>query len=85
MTDIHVEPLSGAMGAEIHGLALSQPLDPTNRSIVMDAFRDHLAIFVTDQRIDPGQMTAFVSEFGAPLGAKSRGRRLLNDFLVTPL
>jgi taurine dioxygenase len=61
---LSVRPLSGALGAEIHGVDLSQPLDNETFSDIHKAFVDHLVIFFRDQQMTPEQHLAFARRFG---------------------
>jgi taurine dioxygenase len=61
---ISVNPVSGALGAEISGIDLSQPLDNKTFSDIYQAFLDHLVIFFRDQDITPDQQKAFSQRFG---------------------
>ena len=62
---ITVEPLSGAMGAEISGVDLSQPMDNQTFSEIRQAYDENLVIFFRDQEITPEQHLAFSARFGA--------------------
>jgi alpha-ketoglutarate-dependent taurine dioxygenase len=46
---LKVEPLTGALGAEIHGVDLSQPLSAPVRGEVLQALYDHLVIYFHEQ------------------------------------
>ena len=61
---IDVRPLTGAMGAEIHGVDLSRPLDAETFAEIRRAFLEYLAIFVRDQKLTPAAFAAFASRFG---------------------
>lgn len=61
---IEVRPLSSAIGAEIFGVDLSQPLDDQTWSEIHDAFLDHLVIFFRDQDLTPEQHLTFSRRFG---------------------
>ena len=62
--EVTVNPLSGALGAEISGVDLSQPLDNKTFSDIYQAFHDHLVIFFRDQVITPDQLKDFARRFG---------------------
>jgi taurine dioxygenase len=61
---IDVRPLTGAMGAKIHGVDLSKPLDDTTYNEIQRALVEHLAIFFRDQDLTPAQYVAFGRRFG---------------------
>jgi len=60
--DIH--PIAGALGAEISGVELSQPLSDGTFKEIRQALLDHLVIFFRDQDITPDQHLAFAKRFG---------------------
>jgi taurine dioxygenase len=59
-----VEPVSGVIGAEIHGLDIAVPLDEDTVRELRDAFNQHQVIFFRDQRLTPEQQIAFGRRFG---------------------
>lgn len=61
---IEVTPIAGALGAEISGVDLSQPLGNQTFQEVHDALMENLVIFFRDQDIDPDQHKAFGARFG---------------------
>ncbi len=63
---IDVLPLTGAIGAEISGVDISEPLPAETIGEIRQALLDHLVIFLRDQQITPEQQIAFVSRFGEP-------------------
>ncbi|MBM3521710.1 MAG: TauD/TfdA family dioxygenase [Alphaproteobacteria bacterium] len=63
---IDVQPLTGALGAEIHGVDLAQPLDDGRVREIRQAFLEHGVIFFRDQTLTPEQHVAFASRF-API------------------
>ena len=67
MKPIEVRPLSGAGGAEVFGLDLSQELDNRTADAVHEAFLEHVALFFPGQHLTPQQMERFVARFGDPL------------------
>ncbi|MDH3702855.1 MAG: TauD/TfdA family dioxygenase [Alphaproteobacteria bacterium] len=61
---IEVQKISGALGAEIHGIDLGGPLSNTEFDAVHQAFLDHQVIFFRDQKITPEQHLSFGRRFG---------------------
>jgi taurine dioxygenase len=57
-------PLCGALGAEIAGLDLSQPLADDVFAEVEAAFHEHVVLVFPDQHWTPGQQVAFTARFG---------------------
>ena len=62
---IEVRPVVGALGAEIFGVDLTQPLDNRATEDIHDAFRRHLVIFFRDQKLTPAGLKGFARLFGA--------------------
>lgn len=67
MTDasIRVEPVAGALGAQIHGVDLSEPLSDERFESLRNALHEHLVIFFREQDLTPDQHHAFARRFGA--------------------
>jgi taurine dioxygenase len=63
---IEVEPLTPRIGAVVHGLDLSQPLDRAQRADVAVALARHLVLFWRDQDLTDDQHLAFAATFGRP-------------------
>ena len=63
-TRFEIVPVAGALGAEIHGVHLSENLDDTLISDIRQALLDHLVIFFRDQELSPEQHLAFAQRFG---------------------
>jgi taurine dioxygenase len=61
---IEVKPLTGHIGAELHGIDLRQPLDDGALERIHAALLEHLVIFFRDQSITPDQHVAFGERFG---------------------
>jgi taurine dioxygenase len=64
---ISVEPISGALGAEITGPNLSQPLTPEVAAEIRCALLNHLVIFFPNQDLTPKEQLAFAQQFGSPI------------------
>ena len=61
---ISIEPVTGALGAEVLGVDLAQGLPDTVFATIHEAFLRHGVIFFRDQRLDIPQHKAFASRFG---------------------
>jgi taurine dioxygenase len=59
-----VEPIAGALGAEISGLDLARPLTDETILAVRRAWLDHLVVFLRDQQLSPAQFLALGRRFG---------------------
>jgi taurine dioxygenase len=59
-----VEPIAGALGAEISGLDLAQPLSDATILALRRAWLEHLVIFFRDQNLSPAQFLGFGRRFG---------------------
>ncbi|WP_137126088.1 TauD/TfdA family dioxygenase [Roseomonas sp. HF4] len=55
---------AGAVGAEIRGVDLRDPLDDATFGEIRQAFHDHGVVFFRDQHITPEQHVAFAERFG---------------------
>jgi taurine dioxygenase len=75
---ISVKRLGKHLGAEIHGVDLSAPLDDATFAQVASAFFDNEVVVFRDQRITPAQQIAFTRRFG-PLEAHERKESRLAD------
>ena len=69
-----VLPTSGALGAELLGIDLSEPLDAEDASNIRHTLNEHGVVFFRDQRLSPEQHIAF---------AESMGRINVNRFFKT--
>jgi taurine dioxygenase len=59
--------LAGALGAEIHGLDLSRPLDAEGVAAIRAAWLEHQVICVREQRLDDAGFMAFARAIGEPV------------------
>ncbi len=67
MGAITVTPIAGALGAEIGGVDLSQPLGKATAAAIRQALLDHLVIFFRDQQLSSDAYMAFAEAFGTPV------------------
>ncbi len=63
---IRVQPLSPALGAEISGVDLGEPLIDDTVAEIRRAFLDHLVIFFHHQSLTPEQYLRFARTLGEP-------------------
>ena len=61
---LEIRPYSTAVGAEILGIDLAEPLDDATWSQIHDAFHRYLVLFFRDQHLTPEQHIAFSRRFG---------------------
>ena len=61
---IRIEPLSGALGAELFGIDLGAPLDEARFAVIRQALLDHLVIFFPGQRLGPERQRDIAARFG---------------------
>jgi taurine dioxygenase len=64
---LQIERLSGALGAEIHGVDLAKDLNAEVVAGIRQAFLEHLVIFFRDQTLAPAQFMAFARAMGTPI------------------
>jgi taurine dioxygenase len=62
-----VEPLPGALGAEISGVDLTGPLDDETVAALRQAWLEHLVVFFRDQDLTLEQFLAFSRRIGEPV------------------
>ena len=63
---MQVEPIAGALGAEISGVDLSSDLSNSDAAAIRGAFLDHKVIFFRDQTLQPKDQVRFAGLFGEP-------------------
>jgi taurine dioxygenase len=63
-TRFEVLPTSGALGAELLGIDLSEPLDAAGAADIRQALNEHGVVFFRDQCLSPGQHVAFAESMG---------------------
>lgn len=61
---IEVEPLAGALGAEVRGVDLSQSLADGTLTDLRAAYLEHLVLFFRDQRLTPDRHKELGRRFG---------------------
>lgn len=66
-SSIQVRRIAGALGAEVEGVDLRQPLDEGQRAQLRQALLDHQVIFLRDQDLSAGQFMRFAQAMGHPV------------------
>jgi len=61
---IEVRPLQPTIGAEIHGIDISEPLSPQQRDTIKAAILQYKVVFFGDQKLDKQTHAAFAAQFG---------------------
>ena len=61
-----LRPLSPALGAEISGIDLRDPIDAALKGKLLDAWHEHLIILLRDQVLDEDAQVRFAETFGPP-------------------
>jgi taurine dioxygenase len=64
---IAIQPIGGAIGAEISGVNLADDLSDDTIRTLRQALLDHLVIFFRDQDLPPARFLAFARRFGSPV------------------
>ena len=76
-TRLRIERMTPSVGALIHGVDLSEPLDDAAVATIRGALVDHGVIFFRDQSLTSEQYEAFAARFGEPT--------LPNSGIIPPL
>ncbi len=63
-TQLEVQAIAGALGAEVHGVDLGQDLEAAVVAEIRRALLDHGVIFFRDQELDAPQQKALARRFG---------------------
>jgi len=64
---LEVVRIAGALGAELRGLDLRQPLSDPQLTELRRAWLEHLVVFLHDQPLDADQYLAFARRIGEPI------------------
>lgn len=62
--ELELEPISGVVGATVHGIDLADELGDDVIAAIRQAFVDHHVLFFRDQRLSPEQQMGFGRRFG---------------------
>lgn len=63
---IEIIPSGNALGAEIRGIDLAEPMDGATFATLEAAFDEHSVVWLRGQRLSEPQLIAFAGRFGAP-------------------
>ncbi len=63
-TSLDIQPIAGALGAEVHGVDLSLDLSEQTIGEIRQALLDHCVVFFRGQDLDVDRHKAFVRRFG---------------------
>jgi taurine dioxygenase len=77
MTSISVTPLTAAIGAEVRGVDLRDPIDGETFAQIHAAFLEHLVLTFPDQDLSPDALVRFAERFGTVV--PSAGTRFTDD------
>ena len=61
---LQIQPIAGALGAEITGVDLAEDLDEGTIETIRRAWLDHLVVFFRGQELPPERLLAFARRFG---------------------
>src|SRR6476661_5656324 len=82
MSRINVKPLAPALGAEVSGVDLRQPLDADTLAQIRQAWADHLVLRFRGQALSDPQLLALSRHLGEldPPGPNPYGKPFLPEF-----
>ena len=66
-----VRPLSPALGAEITGVDLREPIDAMRKQKLLDTWHEHQVILLRNQMLDEDAQVRFAETFGPPARSTS--------------
>ena len=64
MSNLWIQPTGGALGADVHGIDLSQPVDDAAFQQIADAWARHLVLRFSGQKLTDERLMAFSARFG---------------------
>ena len=67
MATLTINPISGALGAEVSGVDLTRPLADDVVAEIRAAWLEHLVLFFHDQPFTPDSYMAFAARMGTPV------------------
>jgi taurine dioxygenase len=64
---LEIRPIAGALGAEVRGVDLREPLSRDLAAAIREVWLKHLVLFFRDQPLDRDQYMAFARSIGRPV------------------
>lgn len=64
MTEMWIQPTGAALGADVHGIDLSQPISEETFQRIADAWAEHLVLRFSGQKIGDPDLMKFSARFG---------------------
>src|SRR6185437_7393944 len=64
MSEVWIQSTGGALGADVHGVDLSQPMSDAAFGRIADAWAEHLVLRFSGQKLTDDQLMAFSARFG---------------------
>ena len=64
MSEMWIQPTGGSLGADVHGVDLSQPVSDAVYQKMLAAWSEHLVLRFSGQRIDDATLMKFSARFG---------------------
>src|SRR5260370_3812851 len=64
MSKMWIQPTGGALGADVHGIDLAQPLDDATFKRIAATWAEHLVLRFSGQKIDDAALMKFSARFG---------------------
>ena len=61
---LRITPLTAALGAQVDGVALAEPLQPAQQAAIDEALLRHQVLFFRNQPLTPRQQRDFAAQFG---------------------
>ena len=81
---MQIKPTGGALGADVSGVDLREPLSADSQSRLREAFAEHALLRIRSQQLSRDDLTRFSCCFGEPVEhpANRRDRAPLNPLIT---
>jgi taurine dioxygenase len=80
--DVQVVPTGAALGAEIRGIDLSQPVPEETRAVLRKAWADHLVLLWRDQKLPDTSFLEAAAIFGTPKEPAARKYEVAGGYKI---